>query len=616
MLAAMLPSQGYPGTPTTWGTWIAYEDSNFIPAQISACTDLDGRLRTLFVNRSGFYYYTENSVPYRVHHPVMQSFRPFSDGGLLSEFMDTKLGSYTSNIGRDDDVSDAASLLPRRTSVYSVQGPAGTLSYGGSYAHKLPTETFGESFFPSNVYHGDSVPLGGRKVLESRSTQFLLGFSGAQGNVLAASAAPGATQNRIFLTNRTDGDVRLSYYEDQTNPPRSFNVTLSGTTGDPNWAVGRTITGGSVAVTPDRRDFYAFVTSRKAVAGGGFSLEARVWHVRTTGTTSLDGDGDTVIDLAPVETNVPFGQTYVAGSPATLTYPQILLASTGEPEWIIYSNRYNSAGYQTDVYFSKRHPASVSADPQVNLRSIASGFGATGSSFYNGATGGTAGLDRLDRLHLAYQYIAFADANDTRLGYARENATGAMEGAPLFSGKCFGAPALAVGPGEYPYIIYHGYAPGSGAFDKLVVIYPSGLKDSYRGDYEDRDKDGRIGLLEFAQGTSDIVHQSAPIGPVLSSVETSPGVRRPQLSYQLSQNAVHISEDRFQISQGNDVIEIRLGYSYNTNGLVNWNAGGYVKKSEVLSGGVRNIVMEDQINMNNVAKAFYRLQVSRTQGPP
>ncbi len=28
------------------------------------------------------------------------------------------------------------------------------------------------------------------------------------------------------------------------------------------------------------------------------------------------------------------------------------------------------------------------------------------------------------------------------------------------------------------------------------------------------------------------------------------------------------------------------------------------------------VVMEDQINMNNVAKAFYRLQVSRTQGPP
>ncbi len=32
----------------------------------------------------------------------------------------------------------------------------------------------------------------------------------------------------------------------------------------PHAEISRTITGGSVAVTPDRRDFYAFVTSRKA----------------------------------------------------------------------------------------------------------------------------------------------------------------------------------------------------------------------------------------------------------------------------------------------------------------------------------------------------------------
>ncbi len=41
--------------------------------------------------------------------------------------------------------------------------------------------------------------------------------------------------------------------------------------------------------------------------------------------------------------------------------------------------------------------------------------------------------------------------------------------------------------------------------DKLVIAYPSGLADAYRDDHEGRDKNGRSGLLEFAQGCSDTI---------------------------------------------------------------------------------------------------------------
>ncbi|TAG10257.1 MAG: hypothetical protein EAZ42_04155 [Verrucomicrobia bacterium] len=64
-------------------------------------------------------------------------------------------------------------------------------------------------------------------------------------------------------------------------------------------------------------------------------------------------------------------------------------------------------------------------------------------------------------IHLAYQYI-FNSAN-TKLGYAREKANGGFESAPLLDGRCFGAPALAVVHGGYPYIVYNGSALGRGA---------------------------------------------------------------------------------------------------------------------------------------------------------
>lgn len=604
----------YPGEPTSWGTWIGYEDSRFHPDQISACTDPDGRLRALFVDTSRFIYYTQNSVPNQVHHAVLQSFRPLPNGTVLNEHVDATLGDFESLVGRDDDVSHAAAQEPRRTSVYCVEGKPGTYVYGGSYRHKLATDNFGETFFPSNSYHGNFIPAGGREPLKSLYDFFRYGFGGSEGNMLAALSAPGSTQNRIFLRNRMAGDVRLLYYEDETTPSRSFSLNLSDSLGIPNWAADRTVTGGSLAVSKDRRDFYAFVTTRKDTGGGAFTLEARLWHVRPANTTSLDGDGDTIIDIDSIQSQVIATSNQPAGNLSALTYPQILLASTGEPKWLIYTDRYG-AGNLSLVRFVKRIPVTVFSNQESNLRSISQGYGAPGSSFYSSANGGSAGLDRLDRLHLAFQYIF--QTNAPKLCYARENAAGNMEAMPIFSGGCTGAPALAVGPGDYPYIVYKGYAPESASFQKLVVLYPPGLRSAYKDDNEDQDKDGRLGLLEFAQGTSDTVRntQASPIGPVPSiSITSGTGEKKPRLGYQLNSSSVNISGDLFRITQGSDTIDIRLARSTN---LTTWTTGGFIKKDEFTVNGRKFVEIEDPVILGPAKpKTFYRLEVTRFPGPP
>lgn len=606
----------YPGEPITWGSWVFHEDATFIPAQISACTDPDGRLRTLFVDTQGIRTYTENSVAHQVHHAVMCSFRALPNGSVLNEAVDATLGDYTSLIGRDDDVSVAVAARPQRTSVYSVLGRQGTLVYGGGYQHKLETETFGETFLPSNVYHGNFVALGGRVPLESIASSFPLGFTGAEGNLLSALSAPGGIENRISLVNRRAGDVRLVFYEYGASPALYFVVKLSALRGA-GWTTDRIITGGSLVVTPDRRDFYCFVTSRKNGIAGAFSLEGTVWHVRTATTTSLDGDGDPVIDIDHIETKVVFSESYVASDPDTLTYPQILLTSAGEPKWIIYSNRYGT-DFNSLVRMEKRNTVTAFGSAQQNLRSISQGFGGAGSSFYGSATGGSAGLDRLDRLHLAFQNIH--NAANPRLIHARETASGSFKASPTFNGRCYGAPALAVGPGDYPYIVYRGSAPDSPTDPKLVFAYPTGLRAAYRGDYEDRDKDGRIGLLEFAQGTSDTVPNA--VASIDSEFTTLPsGEKVPLLRYMLNDQAAHISQDQFQITQGADVIDIRLAYSYGSNSLRNWSLGGFIKKAENrFAPGWKIIDMQDNITSlqspSVSGKAFYRLQVTRIEGPP
>ncbi len=621
-LSALLCLSGtahaYPDAPNTWA-WRYHEDSSFHPNQIAATTDPDGRLRTLFTDRQGFRYFTENAVQHRVHHVIMQSFRPLGTT-LLNDFAASDLGDYTSLIGRDASMSDAASLELRRNFVFATPGPAGTIAYGGSYRRLLANETFGDEFFPSNDSHGDPFPLTGRKVLDgSKFFNFTLPpFGGAEGNVLAAYIIPGATQNRVILTNRSDGDIRLTYYENDSKPNALNFFRILSTTAGATWATDRIITGGHLAVTPDRRDFYALITSYKILANNTLDTECRLFRLRTATTTSLDGDGEPIIDIASVTTTVLQSQNLPSGTALSnaLKYPTILLTSTGLPKWACWEDSRNKI-----IHFVAKN-AVTTGTAEENIRSIANGYetpfaASIGGFFANGASGPSFALDRLDRLHLVYQDSSTPASSFVR--YSREKANGDFENS-ISLGTCTSAPAITIGPGDYPYIVYKGHAPASGAFDKLVIAYPSGLADAYRGDYEDQDNDGRSGLLELAQGSSDtLVDAPNSRGPAITTVPAAtPGSLKPRLTFVVADAATYLSQEQYQITQGTDTINIRLAYSYDNAGLITWSTGGFTRVSEVPTFGVKLITADDNITIGPAlrSKGFYRLQVTRTPGAP
>lgn len=164
-------------------------------------------------------------------------------------------------------------------------------------------------------------------------------------------------------------------------------------------------------------------------------------------------------------------------------------------------------------------------------------------------------MDRLDRLHLVYR----GGTNDNEPLYMRQGNSVALVTKNL-GGVCSGAPAMTVGPGGCPYIIDKGRAPGgsggSGA-DKLVIAYPQEVASSYPGDYEDRDRDGTIGLLETAQGTSDLARNPPPLltPAIITHTDGLPHVR---LLHTVNANAVRPSTGAaFALPHLGDTIPIK-----------------------------------------------------------
>jgi hypothetical protein len=81
--------------------------------------------------------------------------------------------------------------------------------------------------------------------------------------------------------------------------------------------------------------------------------------------------------------------------------------------------------------------------------------------------------------------------------------------------------------------------------------------------------------------------------------------------------ATHVAQEQYQIVQGGDTIDIRLGYSYGDNALKAFNVGGFARVSEVPFLGVKTITADDNIIIGSpFSKGFYRLQVTRNPGPP
>lgn len=604
--------RAYPtGDPGSW-TWKSYADHRFQPAQISACTDPDGRLRTLFVDTLGFRYYTENGVQHRVCHAVMQSFRAFGDGHLISEFEDARLGDFTSTVGTEDDVSWAAAQARRRTSVFSVTGAPGTLVIGGGYRRMLETDHFGDTFFPSSDYFGPPRPLAHRAVLRSGLAptgpfpSFETRFSGSQDDLLATAVVPGPVENRTFLKSVYRG-IRLTHYRDGANPPTYFETDISDIL-PVGWGVDRVITGGSLAVTPDGRDFYAFITSYKYLATDEFTTEARVFRVRTATTTSLDADGDPEIDLESITSVAVDGRSYPPGTAASATfaYPTILLTSANEPKWVVYED-----GHTKNSWLTSRAPVTAGSAVE-KTRAVSNGY--TNRVSFGTASGPAAALDRRDNLHLAYQYT-FNGAQS--LVYFRETESGFSSPGIWHSVKCVSAPALTIGPGEYPYIVFNGN-PDGGSYNSLVLWYPQEMQQAYKGDYEDRDKDGLIGLLEKATGSSDLAANPDSFLSIHAITHTD-GLPRARLQYRVAASATRVPGQTVHLlADGNDTIRIEPSWSRDLNTFA---TGDFIVPSpegpvRIPGRTYRTVWALDSVPLRNIPTQLFRLEVTRIQGAP
>ncbi len=618
--ASAVLAPAYPGDPTGWD-WRYYENSQFVPEQISACTDPDGRLRTLFIDSGPIRSYADpGQTPVRVCRAVMESFRVYATGlGALSagpngEFIAANLGDPFANPGTDDDVSYNATLQLRRTSVYAVAGPENTLSIGGSYLRMLPGETFADNFFPSQGYDGPFIPLAGRPVLTSLFAEFPYGFGGQQYDALATTAAPGSIRNSATLSAKFgpggENYLRLRYSEldpvRTTNPYNTLRLDLKDLGAPAGWAVDRVITGGSLAITSDRRDIYAFVTSYVVLAEGIINPEARVFRVRTNGVAALvPNEGDYEYGIEQVNSVRVSQNVLAAGTPVSqlMRYPQILLSSTNEPRWVVWQD-------VTSVKWNERVPFTGGTATE-NTRSIVNNFSVSGTR--GPAAAPSAGLDRLDRLHI----VCRAGTNDNEPLYLRQGGSVALIAKNL-GGVCSGAPAMTVGPGGYPYVVFKGRAPGGSGADKLVIAYPQEVASLYPGDYEDRDRDGTIGLLETAQGSSDLTPNPPPLltPAIITHTDDLPHMR---LLHTVNASAVRAATGAaFTLPHLGDTIRIEPQW---TLGLNTWNTSSFgvpnpAEPAQPGSQPSKQVYSLDTSPTTIGPKQFYRIKVTRIPGPP
>lgn len=598
----------YPATPDTW-TWKYLEDGYFVPLQLSATTDEDGRLRTLFLDDSQPYYFYDGTS-HRVAPPVMQSFRAFPDGTTLNEYRGLTVDDYINTAKRATLASYYAALEPRRTCVYSVKGDDATFAIGGAYRRLLPAESFGAGRSVSHRNH--FIGTGNRRVLDNAA------YDDSVSDTLAIAATPEKTNpaapvlNQAVLEVRsvTGGTPDLAIRYSQTTSTGFNSVFLRSLSDAPpaGWATGRVFTGGSLAMTSDRRDFYAFVTSYKIISGGQFTTEARVFRLRTAGNTT-----DPIIGIESITTNVVAQSTLPAGTAVSsaLVYPQIATIISDEPKWVFWGNP------ATNKVHAMKRVAGTTGTDEEKLRTIANGyvgaFGFTDGGFADGS-GPSIAIGALNILHFAYRMGNYAV-------YGRENTNGNGFVSVALLGVCSGAPAVAVGPGQYAYVVYRGRKPGSpNNYDKLVVAYPTGLEAAYKGDQEDRDKDGRIGLIERAQGTSDTSVEDGtnlgPLTPVPRIVGTAPGDRYCELFYRLNPNTVRQGTSAvWNLADGADTLEIRPASARRPTGP--WLTSGFTAIDDFATGSARYVMVKDSTALNPAYPTnFYIFKVRRIAGPP
>ena len=595
-------SLSYPGAPSTWGTWIQDTYFGMTPRYISATADPDGRLRLVFLNQR---------VPAMYPYPqtIMFTYRR-ADGGFreaqaLSLFYGNPLGTPWTVQNREDYGSSPYTGLPIRSKVLAVDRGSelevrasmtldSNLDSGSTNEIVFARSPASFPFFPAKpwAYHVDN---GVFKIMESTTRAGSIALSEA-----------GSVQS-LATDNGNNSLVSL------TPEYKIDGQTLSGPIAQD---VGQGVVNSiarvaslDMALTDDGKDCYFLLnTGLQDPSTSPVSVRSALTVIRQQLTSATVLGAKT----ATVAANVThtFAQS---GRDSVHRYAKILLThAEGAPKWVVWTDQYTNR-----THIARRVPPIPDANPATNEdRMVIAGYQtlALPVAFSDGCD---AALDGLDRLHLVWRNPLGGEVR-----YARESSTGTFQeiGLPTPAST---PPAITIGPGDYPYIAYAGadtVNPSESA--PLIITLPPGLIPAYKGDYEDRDRDGRPGLIERAQGSSDQQAEGSTtlnaltLAPSLGT--SSPGVQKFQAGFRVAYNSLRggvSNSPVWNLADGVDTIETQLSYSYD--GMQKFYLGGFTVEEEfTINNAIRYLTVRDSASTTQQRRAFYRLFVRRIKGAP
>lgn len=593
----------YPDAPGTWGTWTEDIYYGFSPKLISATTDPDGRLRAAFVNNRALAGTTTK------RQALMMTYRRADDGFRASEFVNLRSGApstapYSSAPEEDYVTTETLSKKLRTKIAAAPQGDSGftvkarMISDYQQAPSGLPYVYRGKFISPPSLF-----PLFPRspwsRGSDYKETTYAYGTAISIADSLALSAAGSVT---AVATASESFPISVNI----TPTYQIAGQTLTAPTspvGESGSQRGRIFSMDS-ALADDGKDGYHLVNFAVNTSTSG-QIESRLALVRQRITSPTAAGDNSSVYISKVVSP--------ASDPnSVFSYAQVLLThAAGEPKWIVWSD-----GYNAEIRAAKRviPLPDGSPDDTNQLRRISGGY-STPITLDTFAVGGDATLDSQDRLH-----VVWWTPLGRQLHYARENAAGSFDEIVLPTAVT-GDPAIAIGPGDYPYIVYAGPAADNpNESSPLVVTMPPGLITAYRGDFEDRDQDGRPGLIERAQGSSDTEVETglALKAIALSTAMTTVGPtdRRFETGFQIAGRSQRLSGTPvWALADGVDTLRIQPLWSFDN--MKTWNAGGFDVIDEFsISGRGRYVTVRDVSNSLYSPRQFYRLRVTRVKPVP
>lgn len=602
----------YPPTPAQWGTWTEDVYYGFSPKMISAASDPDGRLRAAFVNNRSLAGTTSHS------QVLMMTYRRADGGFRQSEFVNLRSGTpattpYTSATG-DDYASGEAGSKNLRTKIVTADTGDGNFTVKARMISDFQQAPNGLAY----VYRGKMIsppapfPLFPRAAW-SRGPDYTETVYG-NGSVISIAdsvglSAAGSVTAVASASDSTSLSVSISPIY------KIAGQTLTAPTGP---TVGSGTQKGRVfsldsALTDDGKDAYHLVSyamfTGKTANNVPIEIDSRLALIRQRITSPTAAGTVSSAYAAKVISPDTSPNSVLSNAKILLTH------ATGEPKWIVWSDSYSG-----DVQAAKRviPLPDGPADDTNQLRRINGGY-STPITLDTFSSGSDAALDSMDRLHVVWRGFAGAGA-PTPVHYARENSAGGFDEIVLPT-PTSGPPAIAIGPGDYPYIVYAGVtASNPNESAPLIVALPPGLITSYRGDYEDRDGDGRPGLIERAQGSNDTVVETGielraiALSPTMTAV--TPTDRRFEMGFQLAGRTVRTPGSAgWALADGMDTLMIQPAWSFDD--MKTFYTGGFdVIDDFTISGRGRYVSVRDVSNSLFHPRQFYRLQVKRVPPSP